>query len=171
MSVNSNDLTIPDVFDDVTKNLCNLYIDSEESSDIPNVIDSLYYTEEDYVNLISDKKISNQYNLTIITINIANLLSKLKFLKIFLNNITTNKKQPDIIVVVETHISETVNAGYNAKELQNIIPVYNFFLKGRTSKKGGGVGIFVSHELDSDTQVLDLVRFREEKFENHNQNP
>ena len=56
MSVDSNDLTIPDVFDDITKNLCNLSIDSEESCDVPNVIDSLYYTEEDFVNLINESE-------------------------------------------------------------------------------------------------------------------
>ena len=53
MSVNPNDLTIPDVFDDITKNLCNLLTDSGDSYDVPNVMDSMYYTEEDFVNLIS----------------------------------------------------------------------------------------------------------------------
>ena len=144
MSVDSNDLTIPDVFDDITKNLCNLLIDSEESCDVPNVIDCFYYTEEDFVSLINEKKISNQCHITLITNNVANLLSKLKFLKIFLNNITTEKNRPDIIVVVETHITKAANGGYDANELQKIVPGYSFFHKGRTSKKGGGGGIFVS---------------------------
>ena len=55
----------------------------------------------------------NNFNITILTINIANLLSKLGSLKVFLNNITTQTNKPDIIVVIETHISEITQAGYS----------------------------------------------------------
>ena len=165
MSDGVSELTIPDVLNDLTKNLCNNNFNSDDENSIP-LTDSLYYTESDFVNYVKTQDIRNISNLTLITINIANLLSKLKFLKIFLNNITTINNQPDIIVVVETHISEVNNSGYNQQDLRKLIPGYNFYHKGRSVKKGGGVGIFVNEKLDSETEVLQLARFREEHFEN-----
>ena len=163
------DLTVPDVFEDNSKNLCNLLINSDDDDgeeDPPNLCDSLYYTETDFADCICAENIQNGNNLTIITLNVANLFSKLKFFKLFIENITTTKNKPDIIAVVETHISETTNAGYTPEELKNILPGYVFYHRGRVSKKGGGVGIFVSGTLSSETETIELVRFQDELFEN-----
>ena len=130
------------------------------------MVDSLYYTENYFKDHIKSKNIQNVSNLTIISINIANLFSKLRFFKVFLNNITTSENQPDIIVVTETHISESTNTGYSKEELRQIIPGYNFYHVGRETKKGGGVGVFVSQKLECETKVLEIARFREEQFEN-----
>ena len=151
MPIDLNELTIPDVFDDITKNLCSIFSRSEESDEVTNLVDSLYYTENDFKDHIKSKNIQNVSNLTIISINIANLFSKLRFFKVFLNNITTSENQPDIIVVTETHISESTNTGYSKEELRKIIPGYNFYHVGRETKKGGGVGVFVSQKLKCET--------------------
>ena len=97
-----NELTIPDVLADKQKNFCNIYLDSAEDSEAENLLlnDSLYYTETDFVDFISSRKFSNRQNLTIISLNIANLLAKLRSFKLFINNITTSYNSPDIIIVV-----------------------------------------------------------------------
>ena len=105
-------------------------------------------------------------NLTIFSINIANLLTKLRSLKLFINNISTPEKSPDIIVVVETHLTKTNCASYTESELKSIIPGYEFYHRDRTTKKGGGVGIFVSQRISAGVQILDQIQFHDEKFEN-----
>ena len=87
--------------------------------------------------------------------NIANLLSKLNSLKIFLDNINTTENKVDIIVVVETHINETTNAGYSKEELKSILPGYFFYNKGRQTKKGGGVGVFIRKDLTNEAELLE----------------
>ena len=164
----NDELSISDVLADEQKNFCNIYLDSAEDNEAQNLslTDSLYYTETDFVDFISSRKFSNKQNLTIISLNIANLLAKLRSFKLFINNITTSHNRPDIIIVVETHISKSTNTGYTDKEIRSILPGYEFFHKGRTVKKGGGVGIFVSKQLAGDTKILDQIRFTEEQFEN-----
>ena len=102
--------------------------------------------------------------------NIANLLSKLNSLKIFLDNINTTENKVDIIVVVETHINETTNAGYSKEELKSILPGYFFYNKGRQTKKGGGVGVFIRKDLTNEAELLEEknsgVKFVKEIFEN-----
>ena len=167
MQSDVRDLTVPDVLEDNRKNLCNLLNSSDDDDDDPPYLcDSLYYTESDFADCISAENIQNDNNLTIITLNIANLFSKLRFFKLFINNITTTKNKPDIIVVVETHITESTNAGYTPEELKTIVPGYDFYHRGRESKKGGGVGIFVSSTLSSEAETVELVRFQDEHFEN-----
>ena len=168
MQDNVQDLTVPEVFEDISKNLCNILNPSDDDDDdnTPILCDSLYYTETDFVECINSENIQNENNLTIITLNVANLLSKLRFFKLFIDNITTSKNKPDIINVVETHITETMNHGYSPDELRNILPGYSFYHRGRTSKKGGGVGIFVSDRLSSEVEVLELAKFQDEQFEN-----
>ena len=167
MQDGGHDLTVPDVLDDNRKNLCNLLISSDDDDeDPPNLCDSLYYTETDFTDCINTENINNENNLTIITLNVANIFSKLKFFKLFISNITTNKNKPDIIIVVETHITESTNAGYTPDELKTIIPGYNFYHRGRVSRKGGGVGVFVSDALGGEEETVELARFQDESFEN-----
>ena len=92
------------------------------------------------------------------------------FFKLFVKNITTKENKPDIIIVVETHISDKTNAGYSQAELRNILPGYRFFHIGRKSRKGGGVGIFTNNDLHCEAEICkevsDKVKFSEEQFEN-----
>ena len=168
MQVNVQDLTVPEVYEDISKNLCNLLnrSDVDDDDNTPILCDSLYYTETDFLECINSENIQNNHNLTIITLNVANLLSKLRFFKLFISNITTTKNIPDVIIVVETHITETTNHGYSTDELKNILPGYSFYHRGRTSKKGGGVGVFVRVGLSDEVEVLELAKFQDEQFEN-----
>ena len=162
-----DDLSISDVLLDEDKNLCNIY-NFEDQNDEPTTLkDSLYFTETEFNDFIKERKYCDNSNLTVLSLNIANLFSKLSSLKIFINNISSASKQPDVIVVVETHIREAT-IGYSEAELKNILPGYSFFHKGRSTKKGGGVGIFVSRNLESEAEIYNdnKIKFSEEIFEN-----
>ena len=166
MQDDTNELTVPDVYADISKNLCNILASPGEEDEALNLCDSLYHTESDFVDFINSNSVCNESNLTIVSVNIANLLSKLHSFKIFLNNISTAKNKPDVVVVVETHLSNSINSGLSYHELVNIIPGYNFYHRARETKKGGGVGVFVSNSLNCEAEVLELARFQDEQFEN-----
>ena len=154
------ELTIPDVYDDRSKNLCNLFSTVDNDEESPTLCDSLYYTESDFLDYNKDSNIDNESYITIVALNIANLFSKLHSLKVFLSNISTEWNKPDIIAVVETHLTTSTNIGLTPQELKTIIPGYNFYHRGRGTKRGGGVGVFVSDRLNSEAEVLELVGFK-----------
>ena len=82
-----DDLTIPDILEDNNKNLCNLLASpDDDDGEITILCDSLYYTETDFADYIKSNDIQNNKNVTIISLNIANLLSKLQFFKVFIEN-------------------------------------------------------------------------------------
>ena len=166
-----DDLTTSDVLADEEKNFCNIYgTNADDDDNVIPLFDSLYFTETEFVDLINDEDINDLNNFTILSLNIANLFSKLNSFKVFLNNVSTQKNRPDVIILVETHIPNEVNAGYTENELKNILPGYNFFHKGRALKKGGGVGIFSRKSLKGEVElfadVTKKVNFIEESFEN-----
>ena len=164
------ELTIPDILNDNSKNFHKIYENGEDDEVKLDLHDSLYYTESDFLDLIYDKKISNDTNLTIISLNIANLNSKLNSLKLFINNVSTSNNRPDIIIVVETHLNEPSNTSNTKEGLKNLVDGYDFFHKGRLLKKGGGVGVFVSKSLSCKANVCAETstnnEFVEEHFEN-----
>ena len=162
-----DELTIPDVLLDESKNLCNKYRFEDEEDEPPALKDSLYYTESELNDFMKEAKYSNNNNLVILSLNIANLFSKLNSFKTFVNNISTVNKIPDVIVTVETHIKEGT-IGYTEAELKNILPGYSFFHKGRSKKRGGGVGIFVNRNLENEAEIYNdkKIEFSEEIFEN-----
>ena len=162
----TDELAISDVLTDDSKNLCNIYSTNDDEAQNFNLSDSLFYSETEFVDLLTSQKFSDKQNLSIFSINIANLLTKLRSLKLFINNISTPEKSPDIIVVVETHLTKTNCASYTESELKSIIPGYEFYHRDRTTKKGGGVGIFVSQRISAGVQILDQIQFHDEKFEN-----
>ena len=168
--MNEIEISVPDVLDDHDKNFNNLYSYDVEDEEIPKVYDSLYYTETETANLFITKNYNNAENLTILSLNIANLFSKLTSFKVFLNNINTEKNMIDIIVIVETHINDRINAGYSSEELKSILPGYTFYHKGRQVKKGGGVGILIRKGLTNEAEIIEGkktgIKFVEETFEN-----
>ena len=171
--MNNDDLTVTDVLADHSKNFCSIYqsLDEEDdtSFDTVTLLDNEYYTESEFLRIASDNNLDKENHLTILSLNIANLFSKLTSLKRFLNYTASQGKKPDIVCLVETHINDSVNAGYD-KTLSNIIPGYDFFHQGRKSKKGGGVGILVSKDLQGEAALYQFskrkVPFIEEQFEN-----
>ena len=169
--MSDDELTISDVLTDKTKNLRDIYDGGQEADDYeadPIIIeDNEYYTETDFSNFM--ESINSNNHIKIISINIANLLSKLCSLKIFLSNLTSKGHKPDIIVIVETHITDCDNR-LTSQELRNILPGYLFYHKGRRTKRGGGVGILVSKDLKFESDVCKTtdskVGYAEECFEN-----
>ena len=173
--MNHDDLTTADVLADNTKNFCSIYQSTprnEDDDDIDMVIlsDNEYYTDTEFIELIKRNGLVESNHLSILSINIANLLSKLTSLKNFLSYVSTYARKPDIVCLVETHISESTNSGYTDTTLTSIIPGYHFFHKGRCVKKGGGVGILVSEDLLGKAVLHEFsqgkVPFIEEEFEN-----
>ena len=168
----SDQLSTSDVLTDPSKNLCNLLLnrDDDDETETITLLDNQYYTETDFLDFTRDANYSDATNLTILSLNIANLLSKLNSLKTFLNHISSGGNKPNIILVVETHINESTNHGLDNNAMLNLIPGYRFFHKGRKSKKGGGVGIFVSDDIKAEATICEhtvkRVGFIEEQFEN-----
>ena len=135
--MSDNELTTSDVLIDKTKNFRDIYEDQEDEEHVP-LLDSLYFTETELSNLLT-QSYTSQDNLTIISLNIANLLSKLNSFKTFLDYISSARTQPDIIILVETHITEansiklyTLQKNYETSSLITI-----FSIKDVTLKKEG----------------------------------
>ena len=133
-----DELTVCDVLADEQRNFTNVYTSNTDAIEAHTIDlhDSLYYTETEFVDLVNEKCF-DFHNLTIISLNIANLHAKLRSLKLFINNITTAEKKIDIIVVVETHLSKSTNAGFTGQELKSILPGYDFFSQRQTDKERG----------------------------------
>ena len=86
-----DELTIPDVLADDHKNFCNVLTDDNNENEASSCIiqDNLYYTESELVEMMRNRDVRNSQNLTILSINIANLLTKLRSLRLFISNIST----------------------------------------------------------------------------------
>ena len=148
----SSKLTLPDVLHDDTKDLRNVYDLSMDQNGTVNdtitqITDSQYYIETELAKLFTDRKISDNSHVKIISLNVANVLYKLSSLKRLLSNISNESNKPNIICVSETHLSESKCQGYMSEEITNLLPGYKFFHYDRQTKKGGGVGIFVQDNL------------------------
>ena len=156
--MSNDELSTQDVLTDPSKNLCSLYQcnDEDEDENITfTLLDNKYFTESDFIDFLTTANYSNASNLTILSINIANLLSKLSSLKQFVTNVSSSGIKPDIIIVVETHISDSTNHGLDSQALSSIIPGYQFFHKGRKAKRGGGVGVLVSLDIKSEAKICE----------------
>ena len=163
------DLTISDVMNDDAKNLKNIYnrtlLNADDCDEHLTALGNCqYYTESEYISLLHQKKISDCSSFTFISLNIANILSKLSSLKTFVDNISIASTKPSVICVTETHLTESRNQGYSQSDHHNLLPGYNFYHNDRKNMKGGGVGVFVSEEL-SESASVESVFFEEEKFE------
>ena len=170
--MSTNEISISDVLADPLKNFCNIYDNSSNENDVPSspLQDNEYYTESEFIDFVEASNFSNIDNVTILSINIANLLSKLRSLKLLINNLSSKGNKPDILVIVETHISNLEHAGLDKAGLNNILPGYVFFHKGRINMKGGGVGVFISCDINSEPQLCKIserkIKFVEREFEN-----
>ena len=164
------ELTISDVIQDESKDLKNTYnITLQNADDCDEHLTRLgncqYYTESEYLSLLQQKKVSDSTSLTLLSLNIANVLSKLSSLKRFVNSLSTASSKPSVICITETHLTKCRNQGYSQSGLQNLLPGYTFHHADRISKKGGGVGVFVSEEIANCVTVECNGFFVEEKFE------
>ena len=62
---------------------------------------------------------------------------------------------PSIIALTETHLSKLCRH-FSENEL---IPGYKFYHDDRITSRGGGIGIFVSEELNRDAVIKKNVKF------------
>ena len=79
-------------------------------------------------------------NLTILQLNIRSLLSKQSELNSLLNTLHSNKNSPNLLLLSETHLTESKMRHVN-------LPNYKLICQNRTSKQGGGVAIAVHNSL------------------------
>ena len=141
-------LTLPDIINDVTKDFTKILNTDEENVENESEIKtSDYFSETDFTNFQKSKRISNATHFTILSLNIANVLSKLSSLKTMIHTISNESNHPSLISVTETHLNENRCQGYSQSELKNLLPGYKFFHKDRKNKKGGGVGIFINNKM------------------------
>ena len=94
----------------------------------------------DYNKLVPDTCKGTNTTFTVLQLNTRGVLNKRDSLKLLLNDIK-NDSRVDVMLLVETWLTKT-----NAKRF--ILPGYKFLSSHRKNKKGGGVGILVSHEYD-----------------------
>ena len=162
-------LDFDDVLDDATKDLNNIFqIEEDEMVNEINTTftDSQYYTETEFIDFLISEKISDNCGLKVLSLNIANILSKLSDFKIFIQNLSNESNKPNIIAITETHLNSKQNHGYTDNELTNLIPGYRFYYKNRQSKKGGGVGILIDVNTASNAKLESDNFFTDEVFEN-----
>ena len=161
---------IEDVINDSTKNLNNIYNFEEDNSDTEIEIttsfsDSQYFSETEYMTFLNSKKTTDSSHLKVVSLNIANVISKLNSFKVFVNSLSNASNMPNIIAVTETHLNDRQNHGYTKDDLMGLLPGYKFFHSNRTNKKGGGVGIFVDERIASTVKVETHDFFHDEIFE------
>ena len=165
---NDEDFDLNDIINDQSKyfgNIFQLEDDDDENEMKTTFNDSQYYSETDFLNLLISKRISDTNNLKILSMNIANILTKLDSLKIMIQNLANESNKPSIITVTETHLNANQNHGYSKTDLENLLPGYKFFHENRKIKKAGGVGIFIEESLASEAKVESADLFVDEIFE------
>ena len=158
-----------DILDDATKDLNNIYqieVDETVNEIHTGLNDSQYYTEMEFTDFLKSKKISDNCGLKVLSLNIANILSKLSSFKLFIQSLSNESNKPNVIAITETHLNEGQNHGYTDDELRDLIPGYQFYYKNRRSKKGGGVGILIDINTASKAKIELDNFFIDEIFEN-----
>ena len=158
-------VTVLDVIEDPSKDLLNTYFaDNADDDIVPRLNPSSYVTETELNEFLKVKKISDNGHIKLISLNIANVLSKLSSLKIMINNVSNESNKPSFITLTETHLAQQRCQGYSESELKCLLPGYDFFHKDRKNKRGGGVGIFVSKEFSCNAEIDTENCFFEDEF-------
>ena len=148
----NDEITIEDILADEKYEFISVHTpdrqqDENEIDEIgTTMISSDYIAPSDFRDLITKHKIRNENFITIVSLNIANVISKLRDLKLFLSEITTPENKIDIIALSETHITEG-KTPMNENDLRSLISGYTFINVGRKTKQGGGVGCFISNDI------------------------
>ena len=79
---------------------------------------SPYLTETELIDFFKTKKISDETHIKLLSLNIANLLSKLSSLKILIQNISTESNKPNLIALTPTladlNAKDTLKMNYNS---------------------------------------------------------
>ena len=94
----------------------------------------------DYAELTEDNASSYKDTFTVLQLNTRGVLNKRDSLKALFNEIKKDNRI-DVALLVETWLNKTT-----AKRFK--LPGYKFLSSHRKNKKGGGVGVLVSQDLD-----------------------
>ena len=105
-----NTVTVSDILNDDSKCLKNIFISDTNTDDDNNDLEidmgnCFYFTETEFSNYLTINKISDQSHLKLLSLNIANVISKLRSLKMMIQNLSNASNRPNIITVTETHLS------------------------------------------------------------------
>ena len=107
-----NTVTVSDVINDDSKNLKTIFdsnpiTNNDDNFEINHEIGNCqYFTETEFKEFINEKKISDQSHLKILSVNVANLIPKLKSIKILIQHISNSSNRPNIITItVILHLS------------------------------------------------------------------
>ena len=135
-----------------------LYDNLERPLDLTTLDKSLWDDKCDYC---EPKELYNlnpkNNNLTILQLNIRSLLSKQSDLNILLNRLHSNKSLPKLLLLSETHLTDSKLRHVN-------LPNYKLICHNRTGKYGGGVAIAIHNSLRYKERD-DLKYLNKEHFE------
>ena len=152
----NEEITIEDILADKKYEFTSVHAIDMQQDDTDEIgttmISSDYITPTNFLDLTIKHKIKNENFITIISLNIANLISKLSDLKLFLSEITTPENKVDIIALSETHITEG-KTPITGNDLKYLISSYTFINVGRKTKQGGGVGCFISNDIVDQVEI------------------
>ena len=135
-----------------------LFDNIERPLDLSTTDCSLWNDKCDYyeINEICNLNPSNN-NLTILQLNIRSLLNKQTELNLLLNKLHQNKSLLKVLLLSETHLTESKIHHLN-------IPNYTLIYQNHTNKIGGGVAIAAHKSLRYKEQT-DLGLLNNENFE------
>ena len=114
-----DNITVSDVLADDTKDFVKVYVTSDSDDEIATILkQSPYLTETELIDFFKTKKISDETHIKLLSLNIANLLSKLSSLKILIQNISTESNKPNLIALTPTladlNAKDTLKMNYNS---------------------------------------------------------
>jgi hypothetical protein len=169
LTTDNDEITIEDILADEKYEFTSVHTPSKQQDEdeideiTTTMISSDYIAPTDFRDLVTIHKINNDNFITIVSLNIANVIIKLSDLKLFLSEITTPENKIDIIALSETHISEG-RTPMTSDDLKHLMPGYAFIIVGRETKQGGGVGCFISNDIIDQVETCPN-KSQEEVFE------
>ena len=118
-----------------------LFDNLERPLDFDSIDSTLWSDKCDYYEINDMPALnSKNKNLIVLQLNIRSLLNKQIELNLLLNKLHKNKSLPKIILLSETHLTESKLRHVN-------LPNYSLIYHNRINKSGGGVAIAVHNTL------------------------
>ena len=118
-----------------------LFDNLERPLDFDSIDSTLWSDKCDYYEINDIPALnSKNKNLIVLQLNIRSLLNKQIELNLLINKLHKNKSLPKIILLSETHLTESKLRHVN-------LPNYSLIYHNRTNKSGGGVAIAIHNTL------------------------
>ena len=123
-----------------------------------NLDQSLWNDKCDYVDIENCRDLNpNNYNLTVLQLNIKSILSKQMELNQLLRDLENKRSKINILMLRETFLSNNTMSRLKT-------PGYNIFADSRTQHKGGGTAILVRNGITC-KRMPNLFKFKEKELE------